>query len=232
MSIDATVRFADLADGVVKLSAVVLVAYALIKLLPYLGQRGFTAKIFGNEVKLNGPTDAVETLSATFKKQIDDLRAQVTALQTKTDSAPAAAHGLTSEAQPARTLLWVDDNPDNNLFEVGELMEAGFVVTQVRSTAEALSRLQEGNFDLVVTDMGRKEHGRRVDDAGLRLIEWIREHEISKTRQQMPVFVYCSDRAIATYGEKAIQSGATGITSSTTGLLRGIREAFASREAA
>ena len=81
LDIEAAAKFADLADGIVKLGALVLVAYALIHLVPAMRQRGFTATIFGNEVKLNGPSEAVETLSENFKKQIDDLRAQLTALQ-------------------------------------------------------------------------------------------------------------------------------------------------------
>jgi CheY-like chemotaxis protein/acetolactate synthase regulatory subunit len=223
----ATVGFSDLVDGVVKLGALVLVAYALTRLLPVMRQRGFTAKIFGNEVKLNGPTDAVETLSATFKKQIDDLRAQLTALQshgqtTALEAAEAMAPGRSS----ARTALWVDDTPENNLFEVGKLNEAGFEVVQVRSTEEAVTRLRQEQFDLVVTDMGRNEHGREVPDAGLRLIDWIRTREREENRPQVPVFMYCSVWAVEHFSQEAVARGATGITSSTTTLLQGIQSAF------
>jgi CheY-like chemotaxis protein len=226
--LEATVSFSDLVDGIVKLGALVLVAYALTRLLPVMRQRGFTAKIFGNEVQLNGPTEAVETLSATFKKQIDDLRAQVTALQS-----PGATTGLeAAEAIPpgrasARTALWVDDNPDNNLFEVGKLNEAGFVVTQVTSTDEAVAALRGDRFDLVVTDMGRREHGRDVPDAGLRLVDWIRTREADEQHPPVPVFVYCSAWAVEQLGPQAVDRGATGVTSSTTALLQGIERAFA-----
>jgi CheY-like chemotaxis protein len=226
-TIEATVRFAELVDGIVKLGAIVLVAYALVRLVPAMRQRGFTATIFGNEVKLNSPSEAVETLSSNFEKQIDDLRAQVEALQdgrrtertVGPDRPPSSGPGV-------RTVLWVDDNPSNNLFEVGKLRDAGFVVTQVESTDAAVTDLQHSQFDLVITDMSRTEHGRRVDDAGMKLIEWIRRRESSDGRPQTPVFVYCSAWAAAEYGQAARDAGATGVTASTTELLKGIGEAL------
>ncbi len=229
LDIEAAAKFADLADGIVKLGALVLVAYALIHLVPAMRQRGFTATIFGNEVKLNGPSEAVETLSENFKKQIDDLRAQLTALQV--GGPPPAAkelEGATATASATtRTVLWVDDTPSNNLFEVGKLRDEGFVVTQVESTEAAVAALQQTQFDLIITDMSRIERGRRVDDAGLKLIDWMRRQESGDGVLRTPVFVYASSEAVSTYGQAARDAGAIGITASTTELLQGVAEAFA-----
>src|SRR4051794_37867518 len=67
-------KFSELVDGIVKLGGLAAVVYLIVRLTPTMRERGFTAKIFGNEVTLNGATHAVETLSANFEKQIDDLR--------------------------------------------------------------------------------------------------------------------------------------------------------------
>lgn len=226
--LEAAVGFSDLVDGVVKLGALILVAYVVVRLLPVMRQRGFTAKIFGNEVELNGPTDAVETLSETFKKQIDDLRAQVTALQSHGETTVLeAAEAMPPGSESTRIALWVDDRPENNLFEVGKLNEAGFVVTQVTSTDEAVAKLRRDQFDLIITDMGRTEHGRDVPDAGLRLIDWIRKRERDENRPKVPVFIYCSAWAVEYYGAEALARGATGVTSSTTTFLQGLKGTFA-----
>lgn len=230
MPLDAAVSFSDLVDGVVKLGALVLVGYALARLLPALRERGFTAEIFGNKVQLNGPTDAVERLSTAFEKQIDDLRAQVTALQSPGEtSALEAAEALPPGSASTRTALWVDDHPKNNLFEVGKLSDAGFMVTQVTSTEEAVAILRREQFDLVVTDMGRDERGRNVPDAGLRLLDWIRNREREEDRPEIPVVIYCSAWAVEHYGAEAKARGATAVTSSTTTFLQDIKAAFAVR---
>jgi CheY-like chemotaxis protein len=228
LSVEAAASFSDIVDGVVKLGALVVVVYAVFQLLPTMRQRGFTASIFGNEVSLHGPTEAVETLSGTFEKQIDDLRTQLTALQARRadpdDGQPAPRTAVTREfAHPrgARTVLWVDDNPANNLFEMGKLREAGFLVRQVGSTDEAVAALEEKHdeFDLLITDMHRKEGGDERAEAGIQLIEWLRRFEGNKQLPEIPAIVYCSAWAVRTFGSKALARGATGVTASTTELL-------------
>jgi CheY-like chemotaxis protein len=178
-------------------------------------QQGFTATIFGVNIKVNGPADAVEKLSENVAKQINDLRAQMT-----------TARG--GRAMPEHTgtgrVLWVDDMPSNNLFEVGKLEDEGFRVEQVASTGEAEAALQKSQFALVITDMGRMEDGKFVADAGLQLIADIRERESSDGSPKTPVLVYCSPKAAAAYGQRARDAGADGVTASTTELLQQIAE--------
>jgi CheY-like chemotaxis protein len=231
LNIEATARFADLVDGILKLGALVLLAYALFRLVPTLRERGFTAKIFGNEVHVDGPSDAVEKLSLNTERQIDDLRAQLTELRSRNATARDAATKGTHQpaaSTPApprtRTALWVDDEPDNNLFEVGKLREANFVVTQVESTEDAVERLQRDRFDLILTDMGRHENGRWVEDAGLKLIRWIRSKETEQDWDATPVFVYTSSRDVSQYRELVVAERNTQITASPTVLLNSIRE--------
>jgi CheY-like chemotaxis protein len=52
-------------------------------------------------------------------------------------------------------ILWVDDNPGNNVPELSVLQSLGISVSQVRSSKEAFSQLSKKDFDVVVSDMDR-----------------------------------------------------------------------------
>lgn len=70
-------------------------------------------------------------------------------------------------------LLWVDDQPDNNLHEADMLARLQIEVVQVRSTDAALALLRHDRegFDLVVSDWHRASE---APDAGLRLQQAMR----------------------------------------------------------
>lgn len=84
---------------------------------------------------------------------------------------PASASG--PPHAPARRklrVLWVDDRPQNNAFEIASLYEDGHAVVTARSTAEALALLAKGQVDLVVSDISRPE-GR---EAGMDMLREMR----------------------------------------------------------
>lgn len=68
-------------------------------------------------------------------------------------------------------ILWVDDNPSNNLYECRSLDALGIDITTAERTEEALDQLQRQNFDLIISDMGRDEDSR----AGYELLQKMRE---------------------------------------------------------
>jgi PleD family two-component response regulator len=65
------------------------------------------------------------------------------------DTTPAISSG-----PRVNSILWVDDNPKNNSFLVERLSKLGIQVTQVLSTAEAISLLSSMSFDRIISDMG------------------------------------------------------------------------------
>ena len=71
-----------------------------------------------------------------------------------------------------KRVLWVDDQPDNNRHELAALAKLQVEVVSVRSTAEALERLDadEDGFDLVVSDWDRPEPLDGAASAGLKLL--------------------------------------------------------------
>jgi CheY-like chemotaxis protein len=70
-----------------------------------------------------------------------------------------------------KRILWVDDNPDNNLSQQARLVTLGALVTMVTTTEHALEHLREGEFDAIVSDFGRK--GEEL--AGLNLLDLLDE---------------------------------------------------------
>ena len=62
---------------------------------------------------------------------------------------------LVGEILPGSRILWVDDRPQNNLYEVRALVALGIGVDQVTTTEAALTMLRNEQYDLVISDVGR-----------------------------------------------------------------------------
>ncbi len=104
--------------------------------------------------------------------------------------------------RPAR-VLWVDDDPDNNLLEVSTLLNMGLSVVQATSTDAALHYEKRMHFDLVVTDLTRDRDGGPT--AGVEFILKLRARDFLR-----PVFVYA--RRIEGRRELAAAAGAAVVT--------------------
>lgn len=74
-------------------------------------------------------------------------------------------------------VLWVDDNPDNNLYLRRTLVTLGIRVDIARSTSEALSALSKVDYDLIISDMKRGN----VEDEGVRFLNEIRRRRVTTT---------------------------------------------------
>jgi CheY-like chemotaxis protein len=81
------------------------------------------------------------------------------------------AHRLASVLQGAQ-ILWVDDNPDNNIYVRRILYSLGIFVDLARTTEEGLSMLIQTNYDAVISDMGRDG----IPDEGLRFLNEMVRH--------------------------------------------------------
>lgn len=109
------------------------------------------------------------------------------------------------------TLLWVDDNPENNAHFVAELQAGGAVVILVFETDEALAHPRLVDCDLVVSDMARGSNGRAGYDliAGLRI-----------ARPSLPVLIFAGHAmANPTRRRAVIAAGAFGGTNRPDELL-------------
>jgi CheY-like chemotaxis protein len=68
-----------------------------------------------------------------------------------------------------KCILWVDDNPSNIHFEISLLEQLGTTVSYATTTELALAEITKHQPDLVISDIVRVEHGKRVGRAGLEL---------------------------------------------------------------
>jgi CheY-like chemotaxis protein len=77
-------------------------------------------------------------------------------------------------------VLWVDDNPENNAYEMKLLRSLGIRIDVAESTSQALQFLGETKYDAVISDMARDG----TPDAGLRFLTEIQDRGMT----QRPIF--------------------------------------------
>jgi CheY-like chemotaxis protein len=78
-------------------------------------------------------------------------------------------------------VLWVDDEPKNNIEEQLLLSQLGALIVSSESTVDALSQLRNHAFDVVISDMKRGSE----PTAGLSLLQ-----EMRKANLMAPVIIY------------------------------------------
>ena len=98
----------------------------------------------------------------------------------KSSSALRRARVIAVVLNKAR-VLWVDDVPENNIYEQQVLRAFGVDIETAMSTDDAMVNIQKRHFDLVVSDMAR--HGQ--SDAGSQLLNCIRN-----SGKQTPIVYY------------------------------------------
>jgi len=194
----------------------VLVGVVVWKLLPSIRDvvrsRAFTVKAGGMEISVQQASDQLAS-------RLEDLREHVIGLgdEIAPDAGAKAEGGAVATTLDAaaprqlQTVLWVDDYPENNAFEVETLKRKGVEVIQAATTDQALRDARGSRPpDVIVTDMGRQGEG---DDAGLDLLKGLRDLGVTA-----PVIVYASAPAVARTKSRALELGAMGVTSSATEL--------------
>ncbi|MGE0421348.1 MAG: hypothetical protein AB7O88_03745 [Reyranellaceae bacterium] len=80
-------------------------------------------------------------------------------------------------------LLWVDEHPQNNTKEIEVLKRFGVDITLSRTSADALTRLDNEHFAVVVSNMGRGG----IAEAGFLLA-----NDVSQHPNRAPVVIYTS----------------------------------------
>jgi CheY-like chemotaxis protein len=99
-------------------------------------------------------------------------------------------------------ILWVDDRPENNVYERKAFEAQGFNFGIALSTDEALEILNNSRFAAIISDMGRKEGLQE----GYVLLEKIR-----KSGDKTPFFIYAGSNA-PEHRRMALEKGAQGST--------------------
>jgi hypothetical protein len=124
---------------------------------------------------------------------------------------PASAAKQTKVA--LRRILWVDDKPEGNAFEIARFKEKDIQVDEAVSTAEAGRMFESEKYGVVITNMYRWELGQGKPEAGLEVLTLIRDVD-SEAR----VVGYTRKNRVRQYGEAFLSAGGTAITWSTVEL--------------
>lgn len=212
----STAETIDAVTGLIWPLLIVVLAWRLLpEIQKILGTRGFTVKAGGVEI-------GVQQLSDQLARGDEDLREQLSALKQELaadgiEAGETDAEVDATEPPPLQRILWVDDHPENNFYEIKALRDRDVTVELVKSTDECLGAIRSARtpFGAIISDMGRREEdGKEHSDAGLELIGRLREQEIDT-----PVIVYASASAVVRYGER-VRAAANGeATASATELM-------------
>ena len=113
------------------------------------------------------------------------------------------------------TILWVDDRPNNNMYERMALEALGIRFVISTSTDDALAKLRGGRYGLVISDMGRPPDSQ----AGYTLLSKIRD----ELKLNLPYLIYAGSNA-PEHDVEARQRGASGSTGNPRDLFRRVVE--------
>lgn len=165
--------------------------------------RKFTIKVAGNELTMEEVSEQQQAL-------LNDLQQKVSALERAPSATLSAVPSTATEPSSSARILWVDDNPRNNSILIASLEERGVRVDIALTTIDGIAKFKRGNYDAVISDMGRPEGER----AGIDLVK-----SIKALGAPTPVFIYCGTWAARNLREEALAAGATEITASASTLV-------------
>lgn len=110
-----------------------------------------------------------------------------------------------------KTVLWVDDVPENNNFIAETLRRLGITVVQVTDNSKAFAFIGQNKPDIVITDIGRNNQ----DSDGYDLVG-----TLTQLFPKLPTIMYTSQRYIEGKRDEAKRRGVWNITSSPAEIVR------------
>lgn len=116
-------------------------------------------------------------------------------------------------------VLWVDDRPENNIYERRAFEAVGLRFTLALSTNEALDLLSRNKYATIISDMGRREGNRE----GYVLLDAIR-----KQGDQTPFIIYAGSN-LQEHKQEAYAHGGQGSTNHPQELYQMVMKAVVSR---
>ncbi len=226
MSVDDIVK---LFDAITKLLNVLIWPAVLLFILIRFGRdlREFFSSL--GELSLKGAgfeaslkrkqAEVVAALSAAAASKPDEDKTRESVAKEAMIAADVVAEVVTPRAirrASRSTVLWVDDNPNNNSYERQALEALGVSFVLAQSTDEALKKISRQRFDAVISDMGRPPDSR----AGYTLLDKLRS-----SGDQTPFIIYASSRHPEHVAESR-RHGAIGCTNNANELFEMVLSAL------
>lgn len=212
MTVEGVVKLVDSATKL--LGAIVwpaLVAFMLVRFGPSLkeffaslGELSFKGAGFEATAKLKQAEATAALVAASVARPTAETTPESAARNAK------EAAEVVAEAVNARVIrraseaivLWVDDRPENNIFERQSLEALGISFVLALSTDDALDKIAKRRFNVIISDMGRPPDQR----AGYTLLEKLRA-----SGDRTPFVIYAGSNA-AEHKAEARSRGAVGST--------------------
>jgi CheY-like chemotaxis protein len=137
---------------------------------------------------------AVASLTAASKAPPNGVSIDLDRIVTAVERAPASPR---SEGWRSK-ILWVDDRPENQMYERRAFEAYGITFELSQNTTDALQKLAQQRFGAVISDMGRKEGPRE----GYALLD-----DMRRGGDQTPLFFYASSNAPEHTAETLLHGG-------------------------
>ncbi|TRV41850.1 MAG: response regulator [Microcystis panniformis Mp_MB_F_20051200_S9] len=226
MSVDDIVK---LFDAITKLLNVLIWPAIILFILIRFGRelRDFFSSL--GELSLKGAgfeaslkrkqAEVVAALSAAAASKPDGDKTRESVAKEVMIAADVVADFVTPRAirrASRSTVLWVDDNPNNNSYERQALEALGVSFVLAISTDEALKKISRQRFDAIISDMGRPPDPR----AGYTLLDKLRS-----SGDQTPFIIYASSREQEHVAESR-RHGAIGCTNNANELFEMVLSAL------
>ena len=218
MSVDDIVK---LFDAITKLLNVLIWPGVLLFILIRFGRdlREFFSSL--GELSLKGAgfeaslkrkqAEVVAALSAAAASKPDGDKTRESVAKEAMIAADVVAEVVTprSVRRASRsTVLWVDDNPNNNNYERQALEALGVSFVLATSTDDALNKIPRQRFDAIISDMERPPDSQ----AGYTLLDKLRS-----SGDQTPFIIYASSKDPESFAESR-RRGAFGHTNNANDL--------------
>ncbi len=178
-----------------------------------LESRSFTLKIAGQELTVQSTAEQFSAQIADLQNQVIELRKLVAA--SDAPMVPADATFAQHQPIPSISMLWVDDNPENNAWEVDQLQRRGIEVVIAKSTEEGLYIAENRpGIRVIVSDMGRVEGGKSNSNAGIDLLKQLRGRG-----SVQPFLIYTTGHRAKQHAADIKAAGGDGATASPVELV-------------
>jgi TIR domain len=157
-----------------------------------------------------------EAFPGSASMQVDE-RVKVTAFDRASNTVMNAEPE--EQTRDRKTILWVDDRPNNNVYERRAMERYNIDFELAKSTGEALDKLRKSSFDAIISDMGRPPDPR----AGYTLLDALRNGG-----NLPPFFIYAGSDS-AQHRALALSKGALESTNSPDKLISAVLNSLGER---
>lgn len=159
---------------------------------------------------------AAVSLMAASERQGDGSESNIEERATAAVNALESVNLKSASKRPC--ILWVDDRPENNVYERQAFEAVGMDVQIALSTDQALERMSAQKFSAIISDMGRREGPQE----GYLLLKKIRD-----SGDSTPYFIYAGSSSAEHRAEAALR-GAQGSTNNPNELFASVTKALLS----